>query len=405
MTIGPPLVCGTVPGMHVPERSKMSNYKLDKITYKILLKTVAPFIKSEFNFKQNLGFKAPEGPFLVICNHVTNLDMVWMADTINEHMYFVSSEHVVRSGLGGLLLNKVFHPIVREKATVGLSTVVEMKKHLQAGHNVCIFAEGLRSSNGISFPMVESTAAVVKKLGFTVITCRLHGGFLTSPRWSSDLRPGGMTSEVVNIYTPEQIKEMSVQELNISLNNDIFEDAYAYNRDRKIKYKSKTAAEGIEYELVMCPKCQKLGTITSKGNKFSCPCGMSGIYDEYGLLHGDFEFETITEWDAWEQEEIAKLPDIEVEEILASFPNQNLNEIQKGHKDITVDSGDVVITNRAISVGNTRIPFENIRGFDLFLHGYLLIMTKDKKYYEIKNKKAKFPGYLFILLMRRYKVD
>lgn len=381
----------------------MSNYERDKKVYKFLLKTVAPAIKSRFNFEQNLEFKAPEGPFLVICNHVTNLDMVWMADTIREHMYFVSSEHVVRSGLGGFALNKVFHPIVREKATIGLSTVVEMKKHLQAGHNVCIFAEGLRSSNGISFRMVESTAAVVKKLGFMVITCKLHGGFLTSPRWSHDIRKGMMTSEVVNIYSPEKLKSMSVKEIDEALNNDIFEDAYEYNKDRKIKYKSKKAAEGIEYELVVCPKCQKLGTITSKGDKFMCPCGMNGQYDEYGYIHGDFDFTTITEWDAWEKEMIANLPDIEGEKELVRHPGQKLNEIVKGHKDVTIDTGDVIITNKAITVGNTRIPFDEISGYDIFLHGYVLIMTKNKKYYEINNKKHRFPGYLYTLLIKRYK--
>lgn len=380
----------------------MSNYKFDKFSFGLLRKIVVPFIKSKFNFDTDVRFQAPDGPYLAICNHVTNLDMVWVADTLKDHTYFVSSEHVVRSGIGGFLLDKVFHPIVREKATVGLSTVVEMKKHLQAGHNVCIFPEGLRSANGVSFRMVDSTAAVIKKLGVHLVVIKLHGGFLTTPRWSHDIRKGKMSSEIVRILTPEEIKNMSVKELDELLNNDIYEDAYEYNASRKIKYLSKKAAEGIEYELVMCPKCQKLGTISSKGSEFTCPCGMKGTYDEYGLLHGDFEFNTITEWDRWEKEAIKNLPDIEGEEVLASFPGQKLNEISKGHKDVTIDTGDVIITNKAISVGNTKIPFDNIRGYDLFLHGYLLIMTKDKKYYEIANKEARFPGYLYTLLMDRY---
>ena len=383
----------------------MNRYGFDKTFAKFLKYVVAPFIKPKFNYKGKAGeFKAPDEPYILICNHVTNLDMIWVGYSMDKHMYFVASEHVVRGGFGGKVVNKLFAPIVREKATVGLSTVVEMKKHLQAGHNVCIFAEGLRSSNGQTGRMVESTAAVVKKLGFTVVTFKLHGGFLTTPRWASNVRKGEMRGELINVYSPEQIKSMSVKEIDEKLNNDIFEDAYEYNETRKIAYKGKNLAKGIEYELVLCPKCRKMATISSKNSQFFCDCGMKGVYNEYGLLSGEgVEFDRLTTWDAWQKEELSKLPDIEGEEVLVSHPDQILREIVKGHDDVILDTGNIVLTNKSLKVGNTVIPFENIRGYDLFFHGYLLISTKDKKYYEIRNEKNKFPGYLYILLMDRYK--
>lgn len=383
----------------------MNRYNFDKAFAKFLKYFIAPFIKSKFNFKGKPGeYKAPNEPYILISNHVTNLDMIWVGYCMDKHMYYVASEHVVRGGLGGKIVNKLFAPIVREKATVGLSTVLDMKKHLEKGHNVCIFAEGLRSSNGLTGPMVDSTAAVVKKLGYTVVTFRLHGGFLTSPRWSSNLRKGFMSGEMVNVYTPDVIKSMSVKEIDEKLNADIFEDAYEYNETRKIAYKAKNLAEGIEYELVMCPKCRKLASISSQKSQFFCDCGMKGVYNEYGLISGEgFEFDRLSTWDAWEKEEIAKLPDIDGEEVLVSHPDQILNKIAKGHEDKVVSTGDIVLTNKSISVGDFSIPFDNIRGYDLFFHGYLLISTKDKKYYEIRNPKNKFPGYLYILLMDRYK--
>lgn len=382
----------------------MDRYKFDK-GFAIVLKTIAaPFIKCRFNFKRKGRFKAPDEPFVLICNHVTNLDMVWVGDSIDKHMYYVASEHVVRGGFGGKVVNLFFKPIVREKATVGLSTVVEMKNHLKAGHNVCIFAEGLRSSNGITNPIVESTGAVLKKLGASVVTFKLHGGFLTTPRWASDIRRGEMTGELVRVYTTEEIASMSAKEINDAINGDIYEDAYEYNETRKIAYKSKHAAEGIEYELVVCPKCKKMATIHSKNTQFFCDCGMIGVYNEYGLLEGkDFEFTKLTEWDSWQKEYIANLPDIEGEEVLVSHHDQILKEIVKGHDDIIADTGDLVLTNRSLSVGKTSIPLSNIRGYDIFFHGNILLYTKDKKYYEIRNDKCKIPGYLYVLLIDRYK--
>ena len=84
---------------------KKDTYKSDIKKYKILKKTAVPFVKSRFNFKRERIYKMPDEPFILIANHVTNLDMVWIGDSIDKHLYFVSSEHVVRKGLGGKLLN------------------------------------------------------------------------------------------------------------------------------------------------------------------------------------------------------------------------------------------------------------------------------------------------------------
>ena len=95
---------------------KKDTYDFDRKIFKIAKKIIAPFIKSKFNFKDEALYKMPDAPFILICNHVTNLDMVWVAISIDKHLYFVSSEHVVRKGIGGKLVQTFFHPIVREKA-------------------------------------------------------------------------------------------------------------------------------------------------------------------------------------------------------------------------------------------------------------------------------------------------
>ena len=377
-------------------------YKSDLRKYKFVKNVIVPFVKSKFNFKVENRYKMPDVPFIAISNHVTNLDMVWIALSIDKHLYFVAGEQVVRKGIGGRLVNWTFHPIVREKATVGLSTVVEMKKHLSAGHNVGLFAEGVRSADGLSNKIVPSSAAVLKKLGFTVVTFKIHGGFFTSPRWSSDIRRGKMTCELVNIYSPEDIKNMSANEFDAALNADIFEDAYAYNEIHKIPYKSRKLAEGIEFQLVMCPKCKKMATIKSKKDTFFCDCGLKGMYNEYGMLSGEgFDFKTIPEWDAWQKKEIDALT-FDEGEIILSHPNQKMTEISKDHSEKTVGEGALVLKKDSVAVGDKVIMLNEIRDCDIFYHGFLLISTKDKKYYEISNPDCKYPGYLYKLIIKRY---
>ena len=52
-------------------------------------------------------------------------------------------------------------------------------------------------------------------------------------------------------------------------------------------------------------------------------------------------------------------------------------------------------------MGEKVIDLKDISGYDIFFHGNLLIFSKDKKYYEISDKKVKYPGYLYKLLLDR----
>ena len=87
----------------------------------------------------------------------------------------------------------------------------------------------------------------------------------------------------------------------LQINNDILENAYETQKQWKRKYYIKGNAEGIERVLYICPKCHKIGTISSKGDSFSCTCGMSAKLDEYGFFTGDgIDFKSIDKWNEWQ---------------------------------------------------------------------------------------------------------
>ena len=117
-----------------------------------------------------------------------------------------------------------------------------------------------------------------------------------------------------------------------------------------------------------------------------------------------FDFKTIPEWDAWQKKEIDALT-FEEGEIILSHPNQRMTEISKDHTEKVVGEGSLVLKNESVAVGDKVIPFNEIRDCDIFYHGFLLISTKDKKYYEISNPDSKFPGYLYKLIIKRYLGD
>ncbi len=378
-------------------------YRRHKLIYTIIRPFVTLFLKLRFGFKRG-KMRDEKGPFVLVCNHVTNFDMMFLGCIFKEYIYFVASEHTFRAGFASKLLRWVFDPIGRTKASVAGSTVMEMKKRLKAGHSIGIFAEGLRTANGVTQPIMPATARVLQMFGVPVITYKLHGGYFAHPRWGYTVRRGYMEGELVNIYTPEMLKKMTADELDEAINRDLHEDAYEWNKERHIAYKGKRPAEGIEFELVACPKCKKLNSIRSKKDRFWCECGLQGRYDEYGILSGEgFDFTTVKEWDEWERKLIAGLPDYDDDHILAQDPDQTLCEYDADHNTTPVASGLLSITPKEIRVGDFPVLLSDISMYDIILQGYLLFSTTDGRHFEIHDSKHKFAGFLYQLLIKRYK--
>ena len=55
---------------------------------------------------------------------------------------------------------------------------------------------------------------LAKKAGVPVYTYKIEGAYFAHPRWAKYLRRGKVTGQLVNKYTPEQLKEMPVDAVN-----------------------------------------------------------------------------------------------------------------------------------------------------------------------------------------------
>ena len=305
---------------------------------------------------------------------------------------------------------------------------MEMNRYLRSGRSILMSPEGVRSGNGRTCELVPSTAAVLKKLRCNVITVRIHGGYLTTPRWGKGIRKGEITVEKIAEYSKENIAAMDAAEFQKLIEADLYEDAYAYNAGKKIRYRGKNKAEGIETQLYLCPSCNKLATIQSRGDEFFCDCGLKGSVDEYGLLSGEgFTFRTVAEWDDWQEEKlVGMIREIKkagiagtdngvsrdngigsdtTDRIIVSSPALSFKEISSKHKETVLANGDLSITNHSISVGEKTVEFTDLSGVSIISYGILLLSTKDKHYYEISRKNTRYPGILYLKLISGLKED
>ncbi len=347
--------------------------------------------------------KAPdiEGPYLVFSNHNINLDPLLITRSFPKHMYFMTSEHVLSMGMRSTLLDWVAGPVSKMKSNIDTKAVKDVIKRIRKGYNICIFAEGNRSFNGRTYPIVASTAKLVRTCGATVVTYRFEGGYLSSPRWSRTIRKGKMTGTVVGVYSPDNLKEKSDKEIENLIQNDIFEDAYVRQAKEQVRYQGKNLAEWIEMAVYICPLCGRIGTIKSSGDHFFCDaCDFFGTVDDMGYLSGEsVPYRTILEWDNWQRDQIRMLSETIGSAQAFTDPGQTLFLVDPiSHKRQKLNTETLIMYGDRLALGDDTFWFRDI--VDMSIYGQQTIaFSSYGAHYEIKSK---FPrsGRKYVLLFK-----
>lgn len=340
-----------------------------------------------------------KGPYLILANHNTDLDPALIALSFPDHMYFVASEHVFRKGFASWLLKYCFAPISRTKGTTDATAALSVIRTIRQKSSVCLFAEGNRSFNGVTGPIFPATGKLAKATGASLVTYRFEGGYLTLPRWARSIRKGRMIGRLVHVYSPEELKAMTPEEVNRHIREDIAEDAFDRQcmQPHPLRYRGKGLAEGLENALYFCPKCGKPGTLHSKDDRFFCDCGMSVRYTETGFFEGeDVPFSTVRDWDTWQNSRLREYIDSLGDGVIAfSDENVKLIRVELGHKSRPLETGKLFITKTAIGVGAHSFPLEKVVSMGL-MGTYKMMFSVEGVSYELRTAKNMYCGRKYL---------
>lgn len=279
-------------------------YTWHKAVYHLARLPMSIAAKLKFNFRNPKPVKLPN-PYIVVSNHTTYWDQYFVGLCFAKHMYFLASEHSFRMGFLSFIMKSFAAPIGKVKGSTDASAALGIIRRLRKGRNICFFPEGERSFDGRTADLHPTAAKLLRTAGVPVVTFRLRGGYLTDPRWAKHRRRGKMSGEVVRVYSPEELKKMSVSEIHDAVLGDIYEDAWETQRSERQVFKGKKLAEGLEEALFICPSCGKVDSMSGKDNVFSCPCGMKAEIDETGFFKEGAPFADVAEWDDWQRGELS----------------------------------------------------------------------------------------------------
>ena len=242
---------------------------------------------------------------------------------LSNHMYFIDFE-LAAMGTGLDRINNVVSidgyyrrpwlmeligAICTRKFTMDLHLVKSINKVLKRGDVLSMYPEARYTPSGTTSFLPESLAKLIKMNKVPVVVVIHHGNHLHSPFWNfRKKRKVPMHTVMTQVLTAEQVKSMSVAEIDAAIRQAFIYDDYRYQKENGILITEPFRAEGLHKVLYQCPHCMTESKMDSAGAELFCTaCGKRWTWHENGRLEaqdGETEFDHIPDWYEWEREQV-----------------------------------------------------------------------------------------------------
>ena len=301
---------------------------------------------------KKVNMKGIKPPYILLCNHNAFLDfkIASLATFPHKTNYVVALDGFIKREK---LLRRV-GGICKRKFTNDAYLVRQIKTVIDNKDIIIIYPEARYSLCGTNSTLLESTGKLVKLLKVPLVTLICHGHHINHPFWntSKERHVKHIEAKMTCLIKKEDIEKYSAEEITKLINDEFKYDDFAWQKENKIKVKTKDRAKYLEKVLYQCPHCKKEYEMKSEGNKLWCDnCKYVWEMNEYGELisqnNFDQKFSHIPYWYEWERANVRK----EVEEGKYSY-------------DLEVEVESLPNSDGFINIGNGRLV-HNLNGFVL----------------------------------------
>ncbi len=253
---------------------------------------------------EKINMEGIKPPFLMLSNHMYFIDfeLAAMATGMKRVNNVVNIDGYYRRPW----LMELIGSICTRKFTMDLHLIKSIKKVLDRGDILSLYPEARYSPCGTTAYLPDSLGKIIKMNKVPVVTVVHHGNHLHTPFWNwRKKRKVPLHTVMKLVLTTEQIKQMSVEEINQAVKQALTYDDYKYQKENGILIKEKYRAEGLHKILYQCPNCNTEHKMASDGAQLYCThCNKRWVLNEDGNLHalnGETEFSHIPDWFEWER--------------------------------------------------------------------------------------------------------
>ncbi|MBR6693138.1 MAG: 1-acyl-sn-glycerol-3-phosphate acyltransferase [Clostridia bacterium] len=347
--------------------------KKPNILFKTLLKIITLPDVWATKFKLNkIGMErlGKNEPCLILMNHSSFFDLKLMVNAMYPKPMNIVTTIDGLVGQEWLLRNIGCMPT--RKFVIDLGIIKDIKYCLtKLKSNVLMFPEAGYSFDGTSTVLPDSLGKLVKLLGAPLVSVIMNGSFARQPLYNQlHLRKVKIDADMKYLLSPEEIKNMSAEEINAIIRKEFSFDQFRWQQENNIKITEKNRADRLERVLYKCPHCLKEGEMVGLGTTLTCKaCGKVYELTESGkilALEGDTEFDHVPNWYSWQRDCVKK---------------ELLND--EYHYEDFVDLYAVKDTKALYKLGDARLV-QNKEGLTLYdLDGNVIFEQKPKYTYTL----------------------
>ena len=269
----------------------------------------APAVLRHRTVIRKTGMEGVKPPYVLLCNHNAFLDfkVATMAMFPHRANYIVAIDGFI----GREKLLRDVGCICKRKFTNDVTVVRHLCEVIENGDIAVIYPEARYSLCGTTAVLPASLGKLCRLLKVPVVTLICHGHHVNSPFWNLPERNVKPTeAEMSLLFTPEELKQTPVDELNRRIVEAFQYDDFAWQKERGIRTPYRGRAEGLHKVLYQCPACGTEYKMTSEGTQLRCEaCGKSWTMSELGELsadQGETEFSHIPDWYEWERRNVRR---------------------------------------------------------------------------------------------------
>ncbi len=329
--------------MELPKRKHEKPIK-PNIFWRTVLKLVSlpAVIKTGFKCKR-IGMErlGKNEPALVLMNHSGFIDMEIAVPILYPRAFNIVTTSDAFIGMDWLM--RQIGCIPTNKFTSDAQLVRDMMHVLRKQKSsVVLYPEASYSFDGTATNMGDSTGKLIKLLKVPVVMIKTEGAFHHTPLYNNLIvRHNRVSATMTYLLSPEQIAEMTPEEINAVVDEQFSFDHFKWQKENKIIENHPRRAEKLNRVLYKCPHCLAEGKTVGEGITLTCTaCGKVYEMDEYGQMvarDGVTEIPHIPDWYKWERqcvrEEIERGEyrlDCDVD-IMMTVDTKNLYRVGSGH--------------------------------------------------------------------------
>ena len=229
-------------------------------------------------------------PCLILMNHSSFIDL-----EIASHIFFPKRYGIVTTSdsfVGPIMrwLMPLLGCIPTQKFVSDVSLIRDIQYMLKEKKtSVLMYPEASYSFDGTATPLPRKMGILLKKLGVPVVTVITQGAFARQPLYNGlKKRKVKVHADVTCLFTAEDLKAMSVAELDKKLDEAFGFDNFRWQQENKVVIDEPFRADGLNRILYKCPHCNAEGKTEGKDTKLICRnCGAEYELTDLGYLQAD----------------------------------------------------------------------------------------------------------------------